>query len=177
MSHDQHNTSQRSESFATRAPQRSSPAAADRSKPLNLTSMIDVVFLLLIYFVTTASFAHAEGIIIARMPETAGSDLTEIPQPPDAELPLKISLTSSGANAYRINLDSYPAAPVSFDALAGLLTQLRYDAAANPNGVYKADHPIVIQADGKVRWQHVTNAFNATVAAKYTNVRFEQTHE
>ncbi len=168
MSKATHPTSQTGGHETPRQRQRVGHAFGRRCS-LSLTSMIDVVFLLLIYFVATASFAQAEGMIIAKMPQTTGDK--QIKTEPDAELPLKITLTSSGSSACRINLEGYPAAPTDFRELGLLLKQLRYDGE-NPSGLYKADHPLVIQADETTRWQHVTNAFNAAVAAEFENVRF-----
>lgn len=143
----------------------------DKPGSLNLTSMIDVVFQLLIYFVVTASFAQGEGIIIAKLPQSGGAASAEV-EPP--KQPLKIILTSTGMSAYRINLEGYPAAPADFEQLGGLLEQLRHDPSRGLTGPYKDDNPIIIQPDGKTRWQHVVNAFNSTVAARYKNVSFSQ---
>ena len=46
--------------------------------------------------------------------------------------------------------------------------------SCNPSGSFKPDNPLIIEPDGRVRWQHVVNAFNAAVKARYTNVAFAQ---
>ncbi len=155
------------ESMEHKARRRSS--VHEKPGSLNLTSMIDVVFQLLIYFIVTASFAQGEGIIIAKLPQSGGQASAEA-EPP--KQPLKIVLTSTGMSAYRINLDGYPAAPADFEQLGDLLETLRHDPQQGLTGPYKDDNPIIIQPDGKTRWQHVVNAFNATVAARYKNVSF-----
>jgi len=51
---------------------------------LNLTSMIDVIFQLLIYFVVTANFMLDEGVLVAKMPQGTGkSDEQQIEPPPE----------------------------------------------------------------------------------------------
>lgn len=141
---------------------------------LNLTSMIDVVFQLLVYFVVTTSFAQGEGVIIAKLPKAGGAAAADVKPP---ERPLKIILSSTGMSGYRINLDGYPAAPRDFVDLNQTLLQLQYDPSRGLSGPYKQDNPIIIQPDGQVRWQHVVNAFNATVSARYKNVSFGQAQQ
>jgi biopolymer transport protein ExbD len=136
---------------------------------LNFTAMIDVVFQLLIYFIVTASFTIGEGIITAKFPQGTGAQPAE--EPP--EKPLKIRLASYGDAGYRIVLEGFEA-PSNFKALREALIGLQFDPAKGRGGAYKPDNPLVISPDGHVRWTHVVNAFNAAVAAGYSNVAFAQ---
>jgi len=138
---------------------------------LNLTSMIDVIFQLLIYFVVTASFAAGEGIITAKLPQGTGTSAEEI-EPP--EKPLNIVIGSAGDTGYSISIEGLNRAPADFDQLAEILRELQYDPERGLQGAYKPDHPVIIKPDGLVRWQHVVNTFNAAVAARYSNVSFAQ---
>ena len=45
------------------------------------------------------------------------------------------------------------------------------------DGGEQSDAPVVIKPDGAVRWQHVVNAFNSAVTARYRNVSFAQVEE
>jgi len=137
---------------------------------LNMTSMIDVVFQLLIYFILTASFAVGEGVITAQLPQGTGA--ADSAKPPDQ--PLNIILTSAGTHGYRITVEGYHTAPGDFTQLQNILVEMQYDTSRGRNGMYKPDNPVIIKPDGTVRWQHVVNAFNATVAARYSNVAFAQ---
>ncbi|MDX1682273.1 MAG: biopolymer transporter ExbD [Phycisphaeraceae bacterium] len=133
---------------------------------LNLTSMIDVIFQLLIYFVITASFAIGEGVIAARMPEQ-GSGVAEQTEPP--KKPVKILITAAGATSYRLTLEGASGQqPANFSQLMDILKSVH----VRNGGFYEEDHPLVIQPEGQVRWQHVVNAFNATVAARFKDVSF-----
>jgi len=129
---------------------------------LNLTSMIDVIFLLLIYFVITANFTVDEGVLTAKLPQGAGA-----PTSSDLELPkqpLNIVLRSVDASGVNVTINGVER--------VGSFTELYQRMMGLQGGTYPADNPVVIQPDDRVRWQHVVNAFNAAVRAKYTNVSF-----
>ena len=142
---------------------------------LNFTSMIDVIFLLLIYFVITANFAIDEGVISAKLPAAPGLSASTAPKPP--QRPLRIVVSSAGQHGYRLHIDGLAQAPTDFVALAGLLTNLQHNPERGLRGPYKDDAPVIIKPDGAVRWQHVVNAFNAAVTARYRNVSFAQVEE
>ena len=139
---------------------------------LQLTSMIDVIFQLLIYFIVTASFTLGEGVITAKLPQGGSAPATT--KPPDK--PLNITLTAAGNFGVSINVAGVQRVD-NFSQLIAVLEQLQYDPDRLRNGVYKPDNPILIKPAGQVRWQHVVNAFNSAVAARYTNVSFAQVSE
>lgn len=137
---------------------------------LNLTSMIDVIFQLLIYFVITASFAVGEGVIAANLPgQGQGSTTAEPPK-----TPLNIIVASRGEYNYQLRIDGIPQAPTNFKSLNEMLKSIQHDPQRGRQGAYPPDNPIMIKPDGNVRWQHVVDAFNAAVAARYSNISFAQ---
>ncbi len=142
------------------------------SMQLNLTSMIDVVFQLLIYFVVTSSFAVGEGVLTAKLPVGPGTASQK--KPPDQ--PLKIVVNSAGAigTSYRVYIETVARRPNNFSELGDMLMLLQHDPTRGLDGPYKPDNPVIIKPDGSVRWQHVVNAFNAAVRARYSNVSFAQ---
>ena len=129
--------------------------------------MIDVTFLLLVYFVTTAAFAQGEGVLTAKFPHD-GDGVERTVEPP--RRPIKIALTPLGAGGYRLSVADGRHAPRSFSELGDLLEQWR-------GGLYPQDHPIVIKPHHGVRWTHVVNAFNAAVRAGYDNVTFAKVED
>jgi len=133
----------------------------------NLSSMIDVIFLLLIYFVVTANFTVGEGVITAKLPQAEEGSAAS--PPPDK--PLNIVVSSAGQYQYNITIEGMSQAPRNFTELATLLERLQLNPS-NPGGSYKDDNPVMIKPDGTVRWQHVVNAFNAAIKARYRNVSF-----
>ena len=137
---------------------------------LNLTSMIDVIFLLLIYFVVTASFTPGEGILTARLPQGTGTGQS-IKLPPQ---PLNILVTPVGVSDCRLQIEGHGGA-ADFNALYDMLVSLQYDKSrSRTQGSHKPDDPVIIKPQRDVRWQHVVNAFNAVVRARYSNIAFAQ---
>ncbi len=141
---------------------------------LNLTSMIDVIFQLLIYFVVTAGFMLDEGVLAARLPQGPAGPVAADELPPEK---ITVRLTAPPEDDSRVRIErgavDRPKVYEGFAQLAADLNRLRYDPeGGNNEGVYDADNPVLIQPAGGVRWQHVVNAFNAALAAGYTNVSF-----
>jgi biopolymer transport protein ExbD len=64
--------------------------------------------------------------------------------------------------------------PASFKDLSQQLVNLQYNPELGRQGAYKPNNPIIIRPDSTARWQHVMNAFNAAVKARYENVSFAQ---
>ena len=142
---------------------------------LNLTSMIDVIFQLLIYFVVTAGFMIDEGVLAAKLPQGAAGAVSADELPPDK---IEIRLTADDTDDSRVQISRGPRDRAiryeGFRELAEDLGRLRYDPQRGEGGLYDADNPVLIQPSGSVRWQHVVNAFNAALAAGYTNVSFAE---
>ena len=146
---------------------RARPAA---SMTLNLTAMIDVIFLLLIYFVITASFTPGEGILTAKLPQGTGTAGTlKLPTQP-----LRIVITAAGVSDFRLSIQGHQALH-DFNQLYEALVRLQFDPKTSRTlGTYKVDDPVIINPQKDVRWQHVVNAFNAAVRARYTHIAFAQ---
>ncbi len=132
---------------------------------LNLPAMIDVVFLLLIYFVITANFTMDEGVIITDLPEASQSPAQ------DPKEPLQIGLEGSYNEAWvRISLNNRPFD--SFTQLQQYLIEVQNDPSRARQGIYLPDHPIRVHPSRFTRWQHVLNGFNSALRARYTDVAF-----
>lgn len=154
-------------------------ARSRRAKPkpkiqLQLTSMIDVIFQLLIYFVVTASFAVDEGVLTARLPEGTGTVTQQLETNP---VKLEVILRTSGPAGVQIEIRGLGSRDTqNFAQLRQLLKSLRH-SPQNTSGTFASDSPVIIEPQGEVRWQHVVNAFNAAMAAGYENIRFKQANE
>ena len=145
-----------------RSPRR--PRQAPRE--LNLTSCIDVVFLLLIFFIVTTQFTDREGTMLAQL---SGGD----PPDPRPQMPLKVHVTSMGETGYRLDIQGHPVRPTSFGDLIAMMKQLQDDPAIGRTGLYQADNLVLIAPEEKVRWQHVVNAYNASRRAGFTQIAFD----
>ena len=141
-------------------------------KNLNLTSMLDVCFLLLIFFVLTANFAHSEGYLPADLPHPGTP--SHLTPPPIPDQPVHIYLDSLGATDCMINVDSE-----QFDNFTALYQYLDHHQFRSNNlkGIYSSDTPIIIHAKNNVIYGHVLNAYNATLHAKYKNISFAQPNQ
>jgi len=138
---------------------------------LNLTSMIDVTFQLLIYFIITAAFTAGEGVITAKFPQGTGEKSAE--KPPERKLTIRLTPLGLANRGYRIDVNRGMAAPRNFGELQFWLKQNKMGGAGS-SGAFTNDTPVIIKPQGAVRWTHVVNAFTAAVFAGYENVAFAQ---
>ncbi len=140
-----------------------------RSLTLNLTAMIDVVFLLLVYFVLSVAFSRGEGVLTATFPACGGCGE---PDRLRINVPLRVSISTAGAqgDGYRLDIDRAATAPRTFGELAQTLEKMH----VRRGGYLPADTQIILAPANAVRWQHVVNAFNAALRARYTNIAFAQ---
>jgi len=130
---------------------------------LNLAPMIDVTFLLLIFFSVTTTFKRAEGFFSARLPKDAGRPSVALPI-----TPIIVRVQQYGPNAadYRLTVDHFLNAPATFDELSAFLTQVQ----SNPG--FNAETPVVIAAEADVVWDHVVGCWNAALRAGCKNISF-----
>ena len=134
-----------------------------------LAPMIDLSFLLLIFFMTTTRFAPSEGLLTSGMPKYGGG----VAGGPTAPLPLSpiiVRLSVSGPDDadYVIRVDRFENPPTR---LAGLPEFLR---GIQQQPGFDADTPVVIVADDDVRWDHVVNCWNAAIRAGYEKIAFAE---
>ena len=139
---------------------------------LNLTAMIDVVFLLLIYFMVATEFKLGEEVYRLDLPARAGVAQQRDPFQLD-EQPLRIAVASTGPgrSAYRLSLDGPYPQPASFQALYEFLRKRQIGENAT-GALFAPDHRIIIEPSRTTRWDHAIAAFNAPARARYTNVTF-----
>jgi biopolymer transport protein ExbD len=113
---------------------------ADETPTLNLTSMIDVVFLLLIFFLVATKFSEEERNIGLQVPEvTNAAALTTAPE-------------RKVINVYRDGQISLDQKTVSIEELTERLTATREQYA---------DLGVVVRGDGQGQFQRVAEVLNA----------------
>ncbi len=154
---------------ATPARTRKRPAAG---LSLNLTAMIDVVFLLLVYFMAATEFKLGEEVFRMDLPARGrAADPFELPREP---LVIIVSpARGGGPGAYRLRVPGAAAQPSTFQELYEFLESSRR-SEAGAGGTYEPDHPVLIQPAEAALWEHAVEAFNAAVRARYTNVTFAE---
>jgi biopolymer transport protein ExbD len=136
--------------------------------------MIDVVFLLLVYFMVATEFRSGEEVYKLDLPDRSGAASVD-PFELDEE-PLRVEIRSRGPVGEGLSLSGasisvpgpYPQ-PMDFLELGRMLADLRVGGAT---GLFPEDHPVLITATGDTRWQHALAAFNAAASAGYVNVSF-----
>lgn len=132
---------------------------------LNMTSMIDVVFQLLIYFIVTVNFVIDEGVLITNLPQVSNT-----PQDTPPKTPVKIELKAN----YNEDVATVTVNGDLVTSYTQLQTLLKGMLESN-GGYFQKDHPIRIHAGQFVRWQFVLNAYNAALQAEFTDVGFPPT--
>ncbi len=138
---------------------------------LAITPMIDVVFLLLLYFVLTSGFADGELLLraqAARPQIEAGGDAVDALEL--EEEPIVITLARvRGATTLRISAGL--AQPVDEQSLERVLRDALL-APDRPSGQFAADHPVRIAPAAEVPWEDVVSAFRAVTGAGFRSIAF-----
>lgn len=143
-----------------------SVARAREPLEIQMTSMIDVVFLLLVYFVWTASFMISEQIlpsdVAAEAPRSTGAaDKPDESPPPEADFDRVIVRIAwvEGGPQWLVNDE-----PLA--GLAALRDQLTVIARIN------AAVPVILHPDPDVPLGDVIAGYDAVRAAGFSAVRF-----
>lgn len=136
-------------------------AAAKDDEEFQMSSMIDIVFLLLIYFLVTTSLVKSEADLGIKLPGTVVQ--TTSVKMPDEQI---IEITAEG----RVFLNGMEFdSPDSREMPQLVTTLIRFRQAAD---AIKNPAMVSIQADPACLHQRVIDVMNACSAASITNVTF-----
>lgn len=129
----------------------------------NLAPMVDVVMVILIFFMLGTTFAAFEGVLPTRLPANVGpggsAKVAIVPMIRIALLgPLEFGFPG-------IRVMDHELRENSFAALGELL---RGKAAAGAD----TESPVLLAADPDVAYQHVISAMDACVQAGFGNIQF-----
>jgi biopolymer transport protein ExbD len=133
------------------------------SLTLNLTPMVDVVFLLLFFFLVASRFG-VEGMLPARLPAPASGASTEVPRTP---LRVRFVPDRGAGSGFAVTIDHFEQSPVPIGSLLERLAAIQ----KNQPG-FDADAPVHLIAPDEAPWDVVVNAYNAALAAGYHKVFF-----
>jgi biopolymer transport protein ExbD len=135
---------------------------SDRERlDVKMTPMIDVIFLLLIFFVCTASFQPAEHILPTRL-SLPGAQQSQ--KPPDPELVdleriiVKV-LWRGGRPAWQINQRDY----ASLSGVRGVLEAARQ---------VKPDLPVILDVEPAVPMEHVIDVYDLSRQVGLERIQF-----
>ncbi|HVP10497.1 MAG TPA: biopolymer transporter ExbD [Phycisphaerae bacterium] len=128
----------------------------------NLAPMVDVVMVILIFFMLGTTFAISEGILPTQLPSQVGpgggAAITIVPS-------VRIMLLERPGATCRILVMDRPLERNTFDELGGFLREKRVAGA-------DATAPVLIAAEGGVQYQDVISAMDACVQAGFRNIQF-----
>jgi len=128
---------------------------------MNLTPMIDVTFLLLIFFLLGTKFKEPEGKLNAYLPKDKGPPETNIPQI-DAEEELTIRVRMLPGR----RLPVYELAEIQYPTVDQL--QKRMEALYQ----IMPDQPVTIDPDARATYERVIWVLNACVKVGYREIAF-----
>jgi len=147
----------------TRRRRRTPPHASVSVMSLNLAPMIDLTFLLLIYFLLTTVFQRAEGVLGANLPRDRGRPAVALPISP---IVVRVAGTGPSVSDFALRIDDFAAQPASFSELSAFLVDIRR------NEGFDEDTPVVIVAGADTPWELVVECWNAAVRARCRSIAF-----
>jgi biopolymer transport protein ExbD len=130
---------------------------------VKMTPMIDVVFLLLVFFVWTASFQIVEYDMPSHLAALAGNLPADpsLPPPPEADFERVIVRLTRGAGGVEWSVNDAP--------MAGLdQLEMQLDAIAR----IKRDAPVVLHPDPNVPLGDVIDVYDISRAVGFVKVQF-----
>jgi biopolymer transport protein ExbD len=124
-----------------------------------MTSMIDVIFLLLVFFVCTANFIPLEGMLPTNM-SLSGSSAVEIvlPKPENLDV-VRILLTFDGLPHWRVEDNQCH----SLREVQTILQKLRE---------IRQDIPVIIDSNENVPMEHVIDVYDICRIAGLSQIQF-----
>lgn len=132
--------------------------SGDEDGTLELTPMIDVTFLILVFFLATLRFKTLDGKLAAYLPKDAGLGSREEVEPRPS-IDIRLDDSASGDPIVRVG----PRAVASIDDLRLLLARLH---ALDP------DRPVSIDPSLGVEHQAVVRVLGEVAHAGFESVRF-----
>ncbi len=133
---------------------------------MQMGPMIDMVFLLLVFFMVTAKPIKQESDINLGLPGTVSQE--ETVDIPDEQ---RITIRADG----QVILNDQPLDTIASEELPALLATLkRFKESADSN---KSEALITIQADDGAKHQRIVNVLNVCAKAKITGVTFADDSE
>ena len=130
---------------------------------VHLAPMIDVTFLLLIFFLVTTRFERAEGLLASEMPTDAGAPVVGLPLSP---IVVRLSQTGPAMSDVAITLDRFDTVPADPTDLIAALREIQQLPG------FDEETPVVLVSEDEVRWEYVVECWNAALRAGSTRIAF-----
>jgi biopolymer transport protein ExbD len=130
---------------------------------VNMTPMIDVVFLLLVFFIWTASFQIVEKLLPSQISAMSGSSKVDLSQPPPEEADFEnvvVRLIGS-EKSMEIRLNDEPIASV--ESLKNRLSEL---------WSIKSDASVIVHPDPQVDMGQVISIYDLVRTVGFSKIQF-----
>jgi biopolymer transport protein ExbD len=121
-----------------------------------MTPLIDVIFLLLIFFIMTIHFQRPEGVLANRLPEKSGQSITQQQDWEIVRLRIRLSITDGDMPSILLQDRKVR----SYEELHGFLSML-------PDNVL-----LVVEPQARVPYRHVIGVYNTCLKAEKHNIVF-----
>lgn len=148
-----------------RTARRRSRARSGSGITMQIAPMIDVTFLLLIFFLVTTTFERAEGLLASKLPRDSGAESVALPISP---IIVRLTPTGLSDEGVSISIEQIDAEPADFNELSITLRRLQQQEG------FDDETPVVLIAEDVVRWDHVVNAWNAALRAGCKRIAFAE---
>ena len=134
---------------------------------IRMAPMIDVVFLLLIYFLLAANFRPAEGFLPSELPrQITRQDIIELE-------PLNIYVHSLADGGCQIDVDTAESLTIEPQASGdGFAAAGKYIQTVLADRGRKLEDPVKIIPNRRTKWQHVVKTYDTLWKIKLRNIIF-----
>lgn len=129
---------------------------------LQIAPLIDVVFLLLIYFMVTSSLIKKEGDIAFVLP-------ADVPAPEMVEIPVEARININPDNSVMLEGITYPASDRDLEELTTKIIGLRSMAEMQRSPFF-----VTLNPDQETIHQRIIDVMDACAAAKVKNLTFSK---
>jgi biopolymer transport protein ExbD len=133
---------------------------------LRMTAMIDVVFLLLTFFVLTARFVQPESHLNVTLPKPAVGAAQPLSEGP---LSIQLKATDNGCEIILTQADKVVLRPETINAGLAELSGWLPSVASSYN---LADHGVELRCDNAVQWDYVVKIYDVLYQTGVTKITF-----
>ena len=127
-----------------------------RRVAVSMTPLIDVVFLLMVFFLMTINFEKPEEVLAHRLPQL-GNEASDDPSKDWEKVELKLEIIRESG---QLKLQLQERTLENYDDLLGYLTELPEDIT------------IIIEAADDVPYKHIIGVYNSCLKANKTDIVF-----
>lgn len=142
------------------------PLRRKRGFVLQMTPMIDVIFLLLTFFLLTANFRIPEDFLPIRLPDNKASQIPSIIEP----LSIAVTAAQSGVKVQIADTKTVAIENTEPDqGLADFATTLKSTILSQQR---RSDDPVEIYCSDQVTWDHLVKIYSILNAMGIENITF-----